>query len=91
MNKEAAETLAIMAIAHIAGDDELLQGLIAQTGLGIDDLRSGITSNEVQLGALDFLLSHEPFLMRFVEDSDYAPEDPARAQIILSGGPIWQD
>jgi hypothetical protein len=91
MNKEAAETLAIRAIAHIAGDDELLQGLIAQTGLGIDDLRAGITSNEVQLGALDFLLSHEPFLMRFVEDSDYAPEDPARAQVILSGGPIWQD
>jgi len=29
--------------------------------------------------------------MRFVDDSDYAPEDPARAQIVLSGGPIWQD
>ena len=29
--------------------------------------------------------------MRFVEESDYVPEDPARAQIVLSGGPIWQD
>jgi hypothetical protein len=29
--------------------------------------------------------------MRFVEDTDYAPEDPARAHVILSGGPIWQD
>jgi len=43
MNKEAAETLAIRAIAHIAGDDELLQGLVAQTGMGLDDLRAGIT------------------------------------------------
>ncbi|AXO13436.1 MULTISPECIES: DUF3572 domain-containing protein [Thalassospira] len=91
MNKEAAETLAIRAIAHIAGDDELLQGLIAQTGMGLDDLKAGIASNEVQCGALEFLLSHEPFLMRFVEESGYAPEDPARAQIVLSGGPIWQD
>ncbi|MDG4717460.1 MULTISPECIES: DUF3572 domain-containing protein [Thalassospira] len=91
MNKEAAETLAIRAIAHIVGDDELLQGLVAQTGMGLDDLRAGIGSNEVQAGALEFLLSHEPFLMRFVDDSDYAPEDPARAHIILSGGPIWQD
>tara|TARA_E500000318_G_scaffold111161_1_gene128724 strand:- start:397 stop:672 length:276 start_codon:yes stop_codon:yes gene_type:complete len=91
MNKEAAETLAIRAIAHIAGDDELLEGLVAQTGMGLDDLRAGIASNEVQRGALDFLLSHEPFLMRFVEDADYAPEDPARAQMVLSGGPIWQD
>ena len=41
MNKDAAETLAINAIAHIAGDEELLQGLIAQTGLGLDDLRAG--------------------------------------------------
>ncbi|MBL4842828.1 MULTISPECIES: DUF3572 domain-containing protein [Thalassospira] len=91
MNKEAAETLAIRAIAHIAGDDELLEGLFAQTGMGLDDLKAGITSNEVQLGAIDFLMSHEPFLMRFAEDSGYAPEDPARAQVILSGGPIWQD
>ena len=91
MNKDAAETLAIRAIAHIAGDDELLEGLFAQTGIGIDDLKAGITSNDVQLGTLDFLLSHEPFLMGFVENSGYAPEDPARAQVILSGGPIWQD
>ena len=74
MNKDAAETLAICAIAHIAGDEELLQGLIAQTGMGLDDLKAGIGSNEVQCGALEFLLSHEPFLMRFIEDSDYAPK-----------------
>ncbi|NIZ00370.1 DUF3572 domain-containing protein [Thalassospira lucentensis] len=91
MNKEAAETLAIRAVAHIAGDDELLQGLVAQTGMGLDDLRAGIASSEVQVGVLEFLLSHEPFLMRFVEDCDCAPEDPARAHIVLSGGPIWQD
>ncbi|MCC9620833.1 DUF3572 domain-containing protein [Thalassospira sp. MA62] len=91
MNVEAAETLAIRAIAHIAGDEELLQGLLAQTGIGLDDLRAGITSRDIQLGALEFLLSHEPFLMRFVEDSDYTPEDPARAQVVLSGGPVWQD
>ncbi len=60
MNKEAAETLAIRAIAHIAGDDELLEGLFAQTGMGIEDLKVGITSNDVQRGALEFLLSHEP-------------------------------
>lgn len=91
MNKDAAETLAIRAITYIAGDDELLEGLFAQSGIGIDDLKVGITNNDVQRGALDFLLSHEPFLMRFVEETDYAPEDPARAQTILSGGPIWQD
>ncbi|OSQ49141.1 DUF3572 domain-containing protein [Thalassospira alkalitolerans] len=91
MNKEAAETLAIRAIAHIAGDDELLEGLFAQTGMGIEDLKVGITSNDVQRGALDFLLSHEPFLMGFVEDSGYAAEDPARAQVVLSGGPVWED
>lgn len=91
MNKDAAETLAIQAVAHIAGDEELLQGLMAQTGMGLDDLRAGIASNEVQVGVLEFLLSHEPFLMRFVEDCGCASEDPARAQIVLSGGPIWQD
>ena len=91
MNKDAAATLALNAIPHIAGEQELLQVLIAPTRMGVDDLKAGIGSTEVQLDALEFLLSHEPFLMRFVEDSDYAPEDPARAQIVLSGGPIWQD
>jgi len=91
MNKEAAETLAIRAITYIAGDDELLEGLFAQSGIGIDDLKSGITSNDIQRGVLDFLLSHEPFVVGFVEDAGYAPEDPARAQVVLAGGPVWQD
>jgi hypothetical protein len=91
MNRDVAETLAIQAIAHIAGDDELLSGLLAQTGMDITDLRAGIGSTEVQAGALEFLLSHEPFLMRFVEANGCAPDLPARAHLELSGGPIWQD
>ncbi|MDP2698870.1 DUF3572 domain-containing protein [Thalassospira sp.] len=91
MNRDAAETVAIQAIAHVVGDDDLLQGLLAQTGMDLTDLREGIGTIGVQVGVLDFLLSHEPFLMGFVEAIGCSPETPARAQMVLSGGPVWQD
>ncbi|AUG55188.1 hypothetical protein CSC3H3_17090 [Thalassospira marina] len=91
MNNDAAETLAIQAIAFVAGDEELLQGLLMQTGMDLNDLRAGIGNRDVQRGVLEFLLSHEPFLMRLVEAIDCPPEMPAQAHMVLSGGPIWQD
>lgn len=54
MNKDAAETLAIQAVAHIAGDEELLQGLLAQTGMGLMTCVRALRQTKCSLACLTF-------------------------------------
>ena len=68
-NQDAAETLALRALAFVAGDEDLLPRFLAITGMAVDDIKAQ-AAEPVFLGAvLDFLLAHEPSLMSFVEAS----------------------
>lgn len=83
-----AETLALLALAHVVGDEALLPRFLALSGVGTDELRDR-AQDPVLLGAvLDFLLAHEPDLVAFAAAQDLPPTAIARARRALPGGTV---
>ena len=80
-----SETLALQALAFIAGDDDRLERFISLTGIAPESLRQ-IARNPAGLGAvLDYLLGWEPLLLEFAEAHDLKPESIALARRKLPG------
>lgn len=89
--REAAETLALQALAWIAGQEELSGPFLASTGSSAEDMRTRAADPEFLGFVLDFLLQDEPALLAFCEDAQIAPDQPFRARGALPGGdlPHW--
>ena len=82
------ETLALLALAHVVGDEALLPRFLALSGIASDELRDR-AQDPVLLGAvLDFLLAHEPDLVAFAEAQNLPPTAVARARRALPGGAV---
>lgn len=86
MKPEQAEIIAIQALGHIAGDDELLFAFFDITGLSPDDLRARATEPEILGGVLDFLMMDEARLLAFCDAAELRPELPGIARTLLPGG-----
>ena len=90
MKQEQAEVIALQAVAFIGADERALNGLMAQSGAGIDDLRNQINDPAFLAGVLDFLLSDESALLAFCGDVKLAPEFVVSARRALPGGEnLW--
>jgi len=91
MKKEQAETIALQAVAFIGGDERALRGFLAQSGMDEGDLKAALTQPEFLAGVLDYILSHEPTLTAFCDQTDLPYDLPARARRALPGGdvPDW--
>jgi len=90
LQQEQAETIALQAIAFIGQEERALNGLLAQTGMGLDDLRENMQDPAFLGGILDFLLSDESALLAFCEAIEIAPEFLIRARRCLPGGEnLW--
>ena len=85
MNLSAAHTLAIQALAYLAGDDEALGSFLAESGLGPDDLRERADDPQLLAGVLDYLLANEKLLLEFCVANRTNPELPRRARSLLPG------
>jgi hypothetical protein len=80
---EEAQTIALKAIAFIAGDEDLLPRFVALTGCGADDIRQRIDDPAFLGGVLDFVLADEPTLLAFAEAEELSPETPMAARARL--------
>lgn len=85
MTPERAQTIALRALAHIAGDQRRLDGLMTMTGLDESELRARPDDPMLLAGVLDFLLGHEPSLIEFCESCGIDPVEPGRARALLPG------
>jgi hypothetical protein len=74
------ETLALMALAYIAGDGDLLDRFLALSGLDLEGLKARAQDPTLLGAVLDFLLAHEPDLLAFAADSQIKPESVAQAR-----------
>jgi hypothetical protein len=81
-----AETIAISALGFIAGDAELLPRFLAITGIEALAIRQAAREPGFLAGVLDFLLAHEPSLMRFAAETGTDPALVANARRILPNG-----
>ena len=82
------EALALLALAYIAGDSDLLERFLALSGLDLEGLRARAQDPTLLGAILDFLLAHEPDLMAFAADSQVPPASIAAARRKLPGGAV---
>jgi hypothetical protein len=87
--RQAAEALALRALAFLAEDSERLSRFLALSGIGPDELRSRAADPVLLGGVLDHLLSDERLLVAFAEANALRPEEPARARRHLPGAVSW--
>lgn len=85
MLPEEAETLALRALAFVAGDEDRLRGLLSRSGIELSTLRSRAGDPAILAGVLDYLLSDEAAILAFCELEDIEPTAPARARSLLPG------
>lgn len=77
--REQAEALAINALAFVANDAELLPRFLAITGIEASSIRRAATEPGFLAGVLQFILAHEPTLMRFCEETGTPPASVNKA------------
>lgn len=87
--REAAEALALRALAFLAEDPERLGRFLALSGIGPGELRSRAADPTLLGGVLDHLLSDERLLVAFAEADGLKPDEAARARRHLPGGAPW--
>ena len=85
MNRDDAQSIAILALAYLARDGDRLDRFTGWTGLAIDDLAQAVANPDMLGGVLDYLLGDEKLLLEFAEDAGLAPEEPAQARQALPG------
>ncbi len=88
MNTDRAETIALQALAFMAGDEQALDGFVHSTGLGIGELRAAASNPEILAGVLDYVLQDEAMLLAFCAAAEIRPDEPARARAYLPGGDV---
>jgi hypothetical protein len=66
MQRSAAETIALEALAYLAGDGDGLVRFLTISGLELDDLRARADNPELLAGIIDFLLSDEALCAGFL-------------------------
>ncbi|MCX8569337.1 MULTISPECIES: DUF3572 domain-containing protein [Hyphomicrobiales] len=74
-NSESAEALAIQALGFVASDPELLPRFLAVTGIEAHQIRRAAMEPGFLAGVLQFILAHEPTLLRFSEAVGIAPSE----------------
>lgn len=85
IDAEVAETLAIQALAFLAGEPESLGRFLAVTGIGPDEIRAAASDPHFLAGVLDYLASDEPLLVAFAAQIGVDPADIMRASAVLGG------
>jgi hypothetical protein len=88
---EAAETLAIQALAFLAADAERLGRFLAITGLGPGEIRAAARETHFLVGVLEYLASEEPLLLEFAAELGIDPAEVARAGAAMGRAPQERD
>ncbi len=82
--RDAAETLALRALAHVAGDPDLGPRFLDLTGLDVATLRARAGDADVLGAVLGFLAGHEPSLVATAEAVQVKPEALIAAHAALA-------
>ncbi|CAA7614145.1 conserved hypothetical protein [Candidatus Terasakiella magnetica] len=86
LGRDAAEALALQAIAVIVGDEDLLPRFLGMTGSGGDDLRRRIADPDFLGAVLDFVLEQDATIHQVAAAAGVAPETLLAARAQLPGG-----
>jgi hypothetical protein len=79
MDRDAAETIALQALAFLAEDPERLARFLLASGLDPSDVRARAATPELQCAILEYLANDESQLLVFAANCQVAPESIAPA------------
>lgn len=85
IDREAAEALALQAIAMILADEDLLPRFLALSGCAGDELRARIADPDFLGAVLDFVLENDETVQRLADGAGIAPEAVMVARSRLPG------
>lgn len=85
LSQEAAESLAIQALAFIARDGAKIGPFLAATGIGPDMIRAAAREPEFLAGVLDYLAGDDALLAAFAAEAGINPFDIPVARDVLAG------
>ena len=71
--KEAAEMLAVQALAFIGEEPERLTGFLAASGLEVGQIRDAAREPRFLVGVLEHMLADESFLLAFAASAGVDP------------------
>src|SRR5258708_33526108 len=86
--RQAAEALAIAALAFLASEPEHLGGFLAATGVGPDQIRGAARDQSFLSGVLDHFSGNETLLIAFAQHQGIDPTEVERARATLGG--VWE-
>jgi hypothetical protein len=81
--RDAAETLALEALAWLATSDEDLIRFVEASGVGAEELRERAGEADVLRAVLDFVLADDARLLSFCAGHDVEPRDVHMARHAL--------
>jgi hypothetical protein len=84
--QDSAETIALQALAWLAGNDDLLPVFLGSTGASVGDLAAGAARPEFLGSVLDFLLMDDAWIIAFCDAQGLAYQAPMQARAALPGG-----
>ena len=87
-SREAAEMLAIQALAFIAEEPERLSGFLGATGLSVERIRESANDPHFLAGVLEHMLADDSLLIAFADSAGFDPGAIARARAALGAG--WE-
>ena len=89
MQISEARDIADQGFQHIAGDAELVSGLLAQSGTDVAGLRAMAGRPEFAQFVLDFLLEQDQRVLDFAASAGIQPQRVVMARAVLGGGDPW--
>ncbi len=90
VDRHRAEAIAAEGLAFLADDAGKLGHFLAETGIGVDDLRTSAGSSEVLQAVLEHINANEALLLVFADSRAIKPETVALALAILQGAGGWE-
>jgi hypothetical protein len=91
VNRDDAETLALLALGHLAADPAAAGAFLAASGLGPADIRARARDPDFLAAVLDFLMADEGLLVPFLRAQGIGADRIWAARRALPGGddPHW--
>jgi hypothetical protein len=86
--RQAAEAMAIAALAFLASEPEQLGRFLAASGIGPERIREAARDRGFLAGVLDHLSNDEALLIAFARNAGIDPSEVERARAALGG--VWQ-
>ncbi len=86
LSADAAETLALQALAWLVANEDLLPVFLGATGASEGDLRQRADEAEFLGSVLDFLMMDDAWIIGFCDSAAIPYEHPMQARAALPGG-----